>query len=71
MQRIVVDGELCVGHGKCYAIAPDLFAPVDDLGRSQWIADPIGDDDDRRQRGDRAVAGCPEHALSWSAVDPE
>jgi hypothetical protein len=28
VEGIVVDGELCAGHGKCYAIAPDLFAPV-------------------------------------------
>lgn len=28
--RISVDGEQCVGHGRCYSVSPDVFEPDDD-----------------------------------------
>ena len=30
--RVKVNSELCQGHNRCYALAPDLF-DVDDFGR--------------------------------------
>jgi ferredoxin len=28
--RISVDGEQCVGHGRCYTVSPEVFAPDDE-----------------------------------------
>jgi ferredoxin len=28
--RICVDGEECVGHGRCYTVSPDVFEPDDE-----------------------------------------
>lgn len=59
--RITLDGNKCQGHGRCYALAPQLFEP-DDEGYSVL-------------RGDGAVSGaledearlaadnCPEYAI--------
>ena len=41
--RVVVDGDLCTGHGRCYALAPDLFGP-DDYGHCELlVADGVID----------------------------
>ena len=34
--RVRVDDERCEGHGRCYALAPELFEP-DDIGNSHEI----------------------------------
>ena len=31
--RVSVDSELCQGHNRCYALAPELF-DVDDFGNA-------------------------------------
>jgi ferredoxin len=68
MEKIAVDLTRCAGHGKCYILAPDLFAPFDDDGRSEWIGDPIAPEDEpRRAQAERAIVNCPEHALSWTS----
>jgi ferredoxin len=28
--KMRIDGALCSGHGRCYSIAPDVFAPDDE-----------------------------------------
>jgi ferredoxin len=28
--RISVDGEQCVGHGRCYSVSPEVFEPDDE-----------------------------------------
>jgi len=28
--RISVDGEQCVGHGRCYTVSPEVFEPDDE-----------------------------------------
>lgn len=61
--RIVIDVDRCQGHGRCYDLAPDLFAP-DDAGHA-WLLHPdgtIGADVDSTAR--EAVRNCPEGALS-------
>jgi ferredoxin len=32
--KLRIDGALCSGHGRCYSIAPDVFAP-DEEGFSE------------------------------------
>lgn len=60
--RIKVDPDLCEGHNRCFALAPDLFE-VDDYGLSRALNDgvvPGGREDEARL----AVDNCPEFAIS-------
>lgn len=63
--RIVLDTQACQGHGRCYALAPDLF-DADDEGyavvRHAGELDAAQADDARR-----AADNCPEFAI---AVEP-
>jgi ferredoxin len=65
--RVVnVDLERCVGHGKCYLIAPDLMEPFDDEGHSRFRGDPIETTDSVHvARAQAVIDSCPEEALSW------
>jgi ferredoxin len=59
--RVRIDDDRCTGHGRCYALAPELFEP-DDLGQGQVIGDgtvPDGQHDAAR----KAAANCPERAV--------
>ncbi|MEI8001335.1 MAG: ferredoxin [Actinomycetes bacterium] len=58
--RIVLDSDACTGHGRCYALAPDVFAP-DDEGHCIVVVAQPGPDLDAAARS--AVANCPEGAL--------
>ena len=56
-----MDAELCQGHGRCYATAPEVFEP-DDIGNGHEVGDgtvPEGLEDKARL----AVANCPERAI--------
>ena len=67
MIRVHVDPEKCQGHNRCYAIAPELF-DVDDLGQAHELHDgavPADLEDKAR----RAVANCPEYAISISTSE--
>ena len=60
--RVRVDADTCVGHNRCYALAPELF-DVDDYGQAVVIGDgsvPGALEDKARL----AVANCPEYAIS-------
>jgi len=59
--RVRIDQERCEGHGRCYALAPELFEP-DELGNGQVIGDgavPAG----REDAAHLAEANCPERAV--------
>jgi ferredoxin len=58
--HIRLDADACVGHGRCYAIDPDVFEP-DDLGHCIVLRSDVAPDDEDRAR--RAVDACPEGAL--------
>jgi ferredoxin len=70
--RVVrVDLARCVGHGKCYAVAPELMRPFDDEGHSEFYADPIEADDAKRiALGKAAIESCPEFAPAWRPYRP-
>jgi ferredoxin len=59
--RVRIDEERCEGHGRCYALAPELFEP-DEIGNARVIGDgavpPTGVDHARL-----AAANCPELAV--------
>ena len=60
--RIVLDAERCTGHGRCYALAPDVF-DADDEGHCvvRIEGEVPGELADKART---AVANCPELALS-------
>ncbi|MCP4436551.1 MAG: ferredoxin [Actinomycetia bacterium] len=58
--RIVLDVESCTGHGRCYALAPAVFAP-DDMGHCEVVTPEPTSEQEELARA--AVATCPEDAL--------
>jgi len=59
--RIALDAEACTGHGRCYALAPEVFIP-DDEGHCVVIpTDEVPAEHEGQAR--RGVANCPESAL--------
>jgi sterol 14alpha-demethylase len=59
--RIVVDRDLCQGHGVCESEAPALFeVSKDGVLTVLQEAPPDGD----RRAADLAVRFCPTHALT-------
>jgi ferredoxin len=61
--RLVLDTEKCTGHGRCYALAPDLF-DSDDAGRSVLLVEDLSEE--QHALAERAVANCPEQAITLS-----
>ena len=59
--RIVVDLDLCQGHGVCEAEAPEVFS-VSKQGELT-VLDPTPDEA-LRAKVEAAVKYCPTHALS-------
>jgi ferredoxin len=59
--RIVVDMDLCQGHGVCESEAPDVFE-VNRHRKVELLQDPP--DESLRSQLELAVKYCPTHALS-------
>lgn len=61
--KLIVDGSMCTGHGRCYTLAPDMVEP-DDNGFAKPTDVPIdvasGDED----QATRIVGTCPEGAIA-------
>jgi ferredoxin len=61
--RLSVDAAGCMGHGRCYQMAPELFS-YDDEGyvtvRGQTIDVPA----DQVEAAEDAEATCPEQAIT-------
>lgn len=60
--KVHVDDEKCQGHGRCYALAPEVF-DADDLGNGHEIGDGTVMPGQERQAR-LAVANCPEIAIT-------
>lgn len=60
--RVEVNADLCQGHNRCYALAPELF-DVDDYGAAVVIGDGSVDAD-LEDKARLAVANCPEYAIT-------
>ena len=59
--KVRVDTDLCVGHGRCYVLAPDVFA-ADDFGHCELLVSDV-----EGALADQARVGadnCPERAIS-------
>ncbi len=59
--RVHVDGDRCEGHGRCYALAPELFAP-DGIGNGHEVGDGTVAAGMVHQ-AHLALANCPERAI--------
>jgi ferredoxin len=59
--KLSVDPNKCQGHGRCYALAPDLF-DLDDIGNASAREPEISED--RRADAELAAANCPESAIT-------
>jgi ferredoxin len=60
--RVRVDDERCEGHGRCYAVAPELFEP-DDIGNAVVIGDGVVPAE-LGSKARLAAENCPEHAVT-------
>jgi ferredoxin len=60
--RVEVNSELCQGHNRCYALAPELF-DVDDYGNATVVGDGSVDAA-LEEKARLAVANCPEYAIT-------
>jgi ferredoxin len=58
--RVVVDRDLCQGHGVCESEAPEVFSAPKSGTVTVLIEAP---DDDLRPKVELAVKYCPTHAL--------
>jgi len=59
--RIDLDRNACTGHGRCYALAPEVFG-ADDEGCCVPRFETIPTDLEGRAK--RAAMNCPEDALT-------
>ena len=58
--KIITDLDMCQGHGRCYALAPDLFS----LDENGYVA--VGEAEvaeEKREKAELACANCPEGAI--------
>jgi ferredoxin len=60
LARVRVKSHVCVGHGRCYVLAPDVFEE-DDRGHCVVVREEIPDAlaDDAR----KGETNCPEGAI--------
>jgi len=63
MNTLSNDENKCTGHGRCYTEAPDLLSD-DEEGYVTIRGTSMEVTDAQLADAERAVAACPEHALS-------
>ncbi len=63
MTHVSVDADRCVGHGRCYTLAPNVF-DADEVGHAILRVEDVSGELERH-----AVTGeqnCPEQAITLS-----
>lgn len=60
--RVVIDGELCAGHGRCYSLVPDLF-DSDEQGHGVVLFSGALTHDQLAMARNAAL-NCPEQAIN-------
>jgi ferredoxin len=63
--RLSVDTQ-CVGHGRCYTLAPQLLSCDDEGYVTIRGGDPIDIPDDMRELARDVEGSCPESAIHLS-----
>ena len=62
--RITLDAAKCQGHGRCYALAGDLFDSDDEGYATLLLDDPAGTlPPEQEQAAILAAENCPEYAI--------
>lgn len=64
-KQVVIDQEICQGHGKCYLFVPEVFEVADDYGHARAHTSPDDEDTALKTRVDNAIRSCPEDAIRW------
>jgi ferredoxin len=59
--RVTLDSEKCQGHGRCYVLAPEVFAPDEEGYGTVLQADVSGE---LLEQATRGAQGCPEGAIT-------
>jgi ferredoxin len=63
MTHVVVDTDRCVGHGRCYSLAPDVF-DADEVGHCVLLVEDVPADlEPQAKTGEQ---NCPEQAIILS-----
>lgn len=62
--KVQVNQEMCEGHGKCQASAPEVFELRDD-DVSYVLVDDVPEE--LEPKVERAIRLCPRQAISWVA----
>jgi ferredoxin len=60
LMKLRIDTAICTGHGRCYALAPELF-DADDSGYGMVKVSDVPDS--LRSQAELAVQNCPERAI--------
>lgn len=60
--RIELNPAVCTGHGRCYALSPEVFAPDDDGDGS--VLKQLVESPDDRAAASTAERNCPEGAIT-------
>ncbi|HKY15724.1 MAG TPA: ferredoxin [Microthrixaceae bacterium] len=60
--RIELHAEMCTGHGRCYALAPEIFDADDDGHCVVRVAGDVPPEHEAKAR--QGVSNCPEGALA-------
>jgi ferredoxin len=59
--RVEIDTGKCSGHGRCWALAPGVFAADDEGYGVVLVADPPAALEEQARTGER---NCPERAIT-------
>ena len=59
--KVVVDLGVCVGHGRCYELAPEVF---DEDERGYCVLRVATPAPEIEAKARRAAANCPENAIA-------
>jgi ferredoxin len=60
---VAVDADRCVGHGRCYTLAPAIF-DADEVGHAIVLVENVSGD--LEERAADAEKNCPEGAITLS-----
>jgi ferredoxin len=61
--KVIVDPEVCTGHGRCWTNAPDVYT-LDANGYNAVMGVPIDVPADQEEAARLGVRTCPERAIS-------
>ena len=62
--KVRVDADLCVGHGRCYVLAPHVFG-ADHIGNCEHLVDEV--DGALAEQARVGAENCPERAITVEA----